>query len=209
MNAIEKKMDHERSFEELVEGVRKGDEQAATEIVRRYEPAIRRAVRFRMRDTRLSSAFDSMDICQSVMASFLIRAASGQYELDSPEGIMKLLAGMAKKKLAMQIRRQQAKRRDNRRVAPNAIDAVPLDGGEATPSRQVGAREMLGEVQKRLTDEERQIVEWRQQGIEWAEIATRLQSTPEAIRKKFGRSLDRIALELGIDDDEEYEEEGS
>ena len=38
------------------------------------------------------------------MASFFIRAASGQYELDSPEQLQKLLAAMAKNKLAFQIR---------------------------------------------------------------------------------------------------------
>ncbi|MFO0864868.1 MAG: hypothetical protein U0744_09490 [Gemmataceae bacterium] len=47
-------MSEERSFEKLVEGVRTGDDQAAAEIVRRYEPAIRRAIRYRLSDTRVS-----------------------------------------------------------------------------------------------------------------------------------------------------------
>ena len=35
----------EESFELLIRRVRDGDEQAAAELVRRYEPAIRRAAR--------------------------------------------------------------------------------------------------------------------------------------------------------------------
>jgi hypothetical protein len=52
------------------------------------------------------------------MASFFVGAAAGQFELDTPDGIMKLLTGMAKKKRAMQVRYQHAQRRDNRRMAP-------------------------------------------------------------------------------------------
>ncbi len=63
-------------FRDLIRRVRAGDDGAATELVRRYEPAIRRAVRIRLADTRLARAFDSMDICQSVLGSFFVRSAS-------------------------------------------------------------------------------------------------------------------------------------
>ena len=76
--------------------VRAGDEQAATELVRSYEPAIRRAARVRMTDVRLRRVLDSMDICQSVMASFFVRAASGLYDLETPEQLLRLLATMAR-----------------------------------------------------------------------------------------------------------------
>ena len=56
-------------FQVLLRRVRAGDEQAARELVRRYEPAIRRAARIRLVDTRLNRLLDSMDICQSVLAS--------------------------------------------------------------------------------------------------------------------------------------------
>jgi hypothetical protein len=37
----------------LLDRVRAGDQEAATELVRRYEPALRRVVRLRLRDRRL------------------------------------------------------------------------------------------------------------------------------------------------------------
>jgi DNA-directed RNA polymerase specialized sigma24 family protein len=103
-------------FQALLGRVRRGDAEAAAELVRRYEPAIRRAARVRLVDTRLNRLLDSMDICQSVMASFFVRTALGQYELETPEQLLKLLATMTRNKLANQVKVHGAGRRDFRRV---------------------------------------------------------------------------------------------
>lgn len=63
-------MAEDLSFVELVRNVRTGDESASAELVRRYEPAIRIAVRARLTAPGLRRLFDSMDICQSVFANF-------------------------------------------------------------------------------------------------------------------------------------------
>ena len=101
---------------ELIRRVRDGDGRAASEFVQRDEAVIRCAARVRLFDSRLRSVFDSMDICQSVLASFFARAAQGQYELEEPEHLLKLLVSMARHKVADQVRREQADRRDARRL---------------------------------------------------------------------------------------------
>ena len=68
-----------------------------------------------MQDERLGRVFDSMDICQSVLASFFLRAAAGQYDLDEPAQLVALLTRMARNKLSHRVREQQARRRDVRR----------------------------------------------------------------------------------------------
>jgi RNA polymerase sigma-70 factor (ECF subfamily) len=78
----------DNSFAELIHRIRNGDARAAEELVRRYEPAIRLEVRMRLGDVRLRRAFDSMDICQSVLGSFFVRAVAGQYDLNEPEQLM-------------------------------------------------------------------------------------------------------------------------
>ncbi len=88
-------------FGELISRIRRGDADAAREIVRRYEMSIRVAVRTRLSDPRLRRHFDSMDVCQSVLASFFLRVASGAYDLDDPRQLVSLLMKMAEKKLAM------------------------------------------------------------------------------------------------------------
>src|SRR6267142_483063 len=182
-------------FQDLIRRVRAGDEQAATELVRSYEPAIRRAVRIRLADTRLARAFDSMDICQSVMASFFVRAALGQYELDAPEQLLKLLATMARHKLADQVDKERAECRDNRRVEEGSADTREVVTSATSPSRQVAARDLLAEVQRRLSPEERRLVDMRNQGLEWTAIAAELGGSPEALRKRLARATDRIAQE--------------
>jgi RNA polymerase sigma-70 factor (ECF subfamily) len=196
-------MSEESSFRELIGRVRQGDEAAASELVRRYEPAIRRAVRFRLTDPRLRRTCDSMDVCQSVLLSFFVRAASGQYDLDTPEQLLKLLTAMARNKLLNQARHQHAARRDSRLVDDEAEDGQ-LIAGDANPSRQVEARELLDEVHRRLAPDERQLVELRNQGYDWAAIAAQVGGTPVNLRQKLHRALARLTRQLGLDEEDDH-----
>ncbi len=191
-------MADEASFERLIARVRAGDEDAARELVRAFEPAIRRAVRLRLRDSRLRQRLDSMDVCQSVLGSFFARAALGQYELGGPEDLLKLLARMVRNKLADQANREGADKRDFRRVAGGVRDDDRA--ADVTPSREIAARELVDEVRGRLAEDELRLLELRQQGREWTEIAAEVGSGAEALRKKLARALDRVARELGLDE---------
>src|SRR3954469_18683176 len=102
-------------FADLLERVRGADSDAATELVRKYESAIRVAVRTRLSDPALRRQFDSMDVCQSVLGSFFFRMAAGQYDLRDPAQLVTLLTKMARNKLAMRARHQYRQRRDVRR----------------------------------------------------------------------------------------------
>jgi DNA-directed RNA polymerase specialized sigma24 family protein len=96
------------TFHDLIIRLRTGDAGAAAELVRRYEPTIRLIVRRRLSDPALRRVLDSMDICQSVLASFFLRAAVGQYQLDDPQQLLKLLATMARNKVLHEVARQRA-----------------------------------------------------------------------------------------------------
>ena len=50
-----------------------------------------------------------------------------------------------------------------------------------------------------LSEDDRQIVEQRMAGCGWPEIAERINSTGEAVRKRFSRALDKAAEHLGMD----------
>jgi hypothetical protein len=54
----------------------------------------------------------------------------------------------------------------------------------------------------RPSAEEQQIVDWRQEGLRWEEIAGRLGGSPDPVRRKLTRALDRVAAELELDDTE-------
>jgi RNA polymerase sigma-70 factor (ECF subfamily) len=188
------------TFDELIRRIRAGDQAAATELVQRYEPAIRRVARFRLADARLGALLDSMDICQSVLASFFIRAASGQYELKTPAQLLRLLTAMTRNKLNSQARKQLAQRRDRRRDTSGGPGEGRFVATGESPSTEVAARDLLQEVQRRLSPEERRVLELRNQGCDWAAIASELGGSAEALRRKLSRALDRIAEELGLDE---------
>lgn len=192
-------MSEEQTFSDLIQRVRAGDEAAAALLVSRYEPAIRRAVRIRLTDPRLGRVLDSMDICQSVLASFFVRAALGQYELNTPDELLHLLTTMARHKLADQVDREHAQCRDQRRVEGKSAEEQEIAAADASPSKQVSAREMLEQVERRLSPEERQVAHLRAQGMEWSDIAAQVGGSAEALRKRLTRATDRVAQELGID----------
>ncbi|MFI5455689.1 MAG: RNA polymerase sigma factor [Isosphaerales bacterium] len=189
----------EPSFAEFIRRVRAGDERAARDLVERYEPAIRRAARVRLRDSRLRRLIESVDICQSVFASFFVRTALGQYDLDSPDKLIRLLAAIARNKVAFQANREHAACPDQRRINHGAeLGDCPATG--SSPSQQVAARELVQEARRRMTADELLLMERREQGHQWAEIATELGGRPDALRIRFARAVTRITRELGLDE---------
>jgi RNA polymerase sigma-70 factor (ECF subfamily) len=193
-------MPEQDTFAEFIRRIRAGDEQAAVEMVRRYEPLIRREIRLQLEDCRLSRLFDSMDICQSVLISFFFRTTAGQYDLDTPEQLQRLLVTMAKNKLASAARSQHRRRRDQRRVAADGQEQ--LEGVAAavpTPSQIVAGKELLERFRQALNKEERQLADLRAEGLSWGDIATRLGGTPQARRMQLARAVERVARQLDLD----------
>jgi RNA polymerase sigma factor (sigma-70 family) len=185
------------AFPDFIRRIRAGDDRAARELVERYEPVVRREVRLRLKDARLNSQFDWTDVCQSVLASFFVRAASGEYDLEEPGQLLRLLVVMTRNKLANQQRRHRAKRRNYRRL--EQCDLADLEGRaipQPSPSRMVAGRELLEEFRRRLSEEERALLDLRAQGFEWPEIAAKVGGTPGARRKQFARAVDRVEQQL-------------
>jgi RNA polymerase sigma-70 factor (ECF subfamily) len=194
-------MMEESGFRDLIKRIRGGDQSAAAELVHRYEPAIRRAARIRLVDPQLDRLIDSMDICQSVLASFFVRVHLGQYDLESPEQLLSLLGIMARNKVRDQARRLNAARRDcrlDRGGHPEALAALP--GREVTPCEIVAGKELVEEVRRRLSPAEWRLVEQRTLGREWDEISNVVGSSGEALRKQLARAIDRVFHELGLED---------
>jgi RNA polymerase sigma-70 factor (ECF subfamily) len=187
------------AFRQLIDRVRAGDPGAAEELVRAYEPIIRMAIRVRLDQSGVRRLLDSTDICQSVLANFFVRAASGQFALDTPEQLVKLLTTMARNKLIDQVHRQQAARRDYRRHQ-NGAEASDLSDHDPSPSRVVAYRDLLQAVRARLTPEERRLADLRAEGCSWAEIAAQFGGNADALRFRLSRALDRVTRDLRLND---------
>ena len=193
-------MSESSSFTEFVQRIRSGDAQAAEELVRKYEKLVRREVRLQLEDDRLERLFDSMDVCQSVLKSFFVRSAAGQYDLADPGQLVGLLVSMARNKLASAARREHRQKRDNRRIAKGDALAV-VASADPSPSRVMAGRELLDEVRRHFSAEEQLLAELRSQGLAWEQIAAQTGGTAQARRVQFSRAVDRVARELHLDED--------
>ncbi len=192
-------MSEAEAFRDLIQRVRGGDEDAATEIVQRYEATIRMAIRVRLDQSDLRRLLDSMDICQSVLGNFFVRAASGQFELETPGQLVKLLVTMANNKLINHAKQQRAARRDYRR-REGSPEEKQVAGADPSPSRVATYRELLEAVRSRLSEQECKLADLRGQGLSWGEIAAQLGENADALRFRLNRALDRVAKELRLED---------
>lgn len=191
-------MSESPDFLDFLRRIRAGDEAAARELVQRYEPLVRREVRMRMHDRRLNRVFDSVDVTQSVFAQFFNQVAD-DFELESPEQLMRLLVAMARNRTISRVRSEHRMIRDLRRLTSEtgAIDKVQAT--QPSPSEYISQHEEFELLQRALTDEERRIVELRKQGLGWDEIAASLGGTGQARRMQLSRVHDRLKERLGPD----------
>jgi RNA polymerase sigma-70 factor (ECF subfamily) len=188
----------ENDFAAFLLRIRAGDEAAAAELVRQFEPLIRREVRLRLHDASVARILDDEDVCQSVLASFFVRTSLGQYDLHDPAQLRQLLLSMARNKLAHAIRRRHTQKQGGDK-APLDVDDQAVSSGEPTASRIVAARELLEMVRQRLSDDERRVADLRSQGHDWAEVAATLGGTPDGRRMQLSRALDRIGATLDLE----------
>jgi RNA polymerase sigma-70 factor (ECF subfamily) len=154
----------------------------------------------RLEDRRLRRIFDSMDVVQSVLASFFVRAAAGEYDLDQPAQLVRLFTRMARNKLASAARRHYRHRRDARRIDDddNALITAPAEVSPDIDEDGLADGEALRALRQQLNDEELQMVALRAAGRSWSEIAAALGGTAQARRMQLRRGVERAAKALGL-----------
>jgi RNA polymerase sigma-70 factor (ECF subfamily) len=192
-------MSEDRGFRDLIRRARAGDQRAAEELLRGYEPALRLVVRRRLTDPSLRRLLDSTDVCQSVLGTFFVRLSLGQFDVGSPEQLMRLLAAMARNKVRNLRDEQQAACRDHRRNHGDGEVVDHLPDPADTPSRAVATQELLREVRGHLSEEEWRLVDLRYyQNCSWEAIAAQVGGQVDALRMRLQRALARVKDELGL-----------
>lgn len=180
----------DEDFSVLLARARSGESEAATDLVRRYEPELRRYVRLRLTDSRLRRFVDSIDICQSIFGRFFAGLFEGRYEIHSAQQLIALLLRMAKNEVCDQIRKQRTARRGGPAYQEAPLHSVEslADGGQS-PSEQASGREFVAKVLEELPSRERFVAERRIDGFGWAELAVELKTDADVLRKRLSRAL--------------------
>jgi RNA polymerase sigma-70 factor (ECF subfamily) len=182
-------------FRALLARIRSGDQDAAGDLVRRYETQIRRFIRLRLTDPQVRRVVDSADIFQSVLLGCLVKVIEGRYDLQEPAELLKLLATMASHKII-----DHARKPANRKAEPGGGADLLLEhpANQETPSAIVGSAELLDKVAHLLSEEELRIVRRRNEGMSWPELAAHEGTSAEAVRKRYERALQRVRNQLGL-----------
>jgi RNA polymerase sigma factor (sigma-70 family) len=177
-------------FADMLAAVRAGDATGVEGLLRRYEPYIRRVVRLRLHDTQLVRLFDSMDICQSILAGFLVHATAGDFQFNSPEQLRNLLVRMALNKLATRARTLHHEA-GNLPEDCDRLDPAP------TPLEQLATADLARAISDQLTAEERALFHLHEtEQLTWEEIARQHGGTPDALRIRLTRALARVRKQL-------------
>jgi RNA polymerase sigma-70 factor (ECF subfamily) len=191
-------MPDDAAFVDLIGRLRAGDERAAAEVVRRFEPALRLAVRVRLSNPALRRRLDPQDICQMVLATFFTRAARGRYELTGPGRLLKLLTTMARNQIHRQVRALRARRRGGHLTQKAHLQEGDLVDPGPDPTQEVAHGELLELFHRRLSAEERWLKEQRGLGRTWAVIAAEIGANPDALRMRYNRKVSQVARELRL-----------
>jgi RNA polymerase sigma-70 factor (ECF subfamily) len=191
--------DESRDVRDLLARIQKGDEEAARELLCRYESKVRMVVR-RQLPRLLRSRFDSLDFLQSVWGSFFHRIRTSSNDLEEEPNLIAFLAWAARNKVIDEYRRASTQRQDIHRESPlhNAAD----DGGELvapdeTPSQLVEARETYGRLRALLPEDRRVILELKAQGYSCPEIGQRLGISERTVQRVLEDLRNRARIEDG------------
>jgi RNA polymerase sigma factor (sigma-70 family) len=189
--------DAQAEFARLMQRVRAGDPRAAQEVFDRYSEPIRRVVR-RYLHQRLRTQYDSIDILQTVWASFF-QVPPERYTFETPEALIKFLSQMAHNKAVDVFRRRlmAGKHNLNRQVSLNEptreLDqALPVR--QPTPSQLAIAEEHWERIIRGQPPRVRQVLEMLRVGHTQREVADRFGLHPKTIQRLLEKLLPRVDL---------------
>ncbi len=175
-------------------GVSKPGDWTHSAFFRAHAPRLEALIRGRLAP-RFRSRFDADDVVQSAFRSFFLRPAPALSKLPKESDLWPLLAEIAVRKLAQQVRRHQARRRDVRsdRSTDESLRAL----GDL-PDEAASLAEIIERVQHGLDIKSRTAFQLRLQGHEILEIAEQLKISERTVRRQLAgaKQLLRELLEL-------------
>lgn len=178
--------------------IQAGDEDAARELLCRYEAEVRLVVR-RQLPRLLRSRFDSLDFLQSVWGDFFQKVRTGPTEFQDERHLVGFLARAAKNKVIDEYRRAASQKGDMHREEPLWGDGErprEVAASGATPSEVAEAHEAFDRLLVMLPDDRRTILELKAQGLSSREIGDRLEISERTVQRVL-EDLRRRAGEHG------------
>jgi DNA-directed RNA polymerase specialized sigma24 family protein len=189
----------------LLARYRAGDEQAATELFRRYVSRLTVLARARIAP-RIARRFDAEDVVLSAYRSFFVRARDGQFSLAHSGDLWRLLVGIVHRKIYHQAARHTADKRsiDREQPLPAGGESVWQAIAPASPSpsadEAVAMAELIEDFMQQLEPLSRRVVELRLQDYRIIDIAAathRSERTVRRILENLRQRLESMLTDVG------------
>jgi RNA polymerase sigma factor (sigma-70 family) len=179
-----------RTLADLLEGYRRGDAAAQTELLTRLEAQLRALVRALV-GKQIRTERESMDVCQSLLLAFHMQAQAGKVAFENEEAFKGYLRTMIRNKLANLADRLKTAKRGGGAAAMDAGE-LQLPAFDPSASMVAGTAELRKRMEGALGEEERAILEGLLAGRGYAEIAGELGKSPDAVRMAWNRARERL-----------------
>lgn len=171
-----------------------GDESAAEQVFRAYEPFLRTVVRRRL-SGQLRAKFDSSDIVQSIWVDVLQGFRRADWCFASAAHLRAFLVKLTHNRFIDRLRQQNAALKYEQPLASCDADSMP-PSPQPRPSEVVQANELWEQMLAICPPGHRELLELRRQGVPLAEIADRTGFHPSSVRRIFSDLARRLGHRL-------------
>jgi RNA polymerase sigma-70 factor (ECF subfamily) len=177
----------------LLERLCQGDDQAAEQVFRTYEPYLRKVVR-RQLPARLRAKFDSLDIVQSVWADVLDGFRGAGWRFEDADHLRAFLVKATRHRFIDRYRQHQRALEHERPLAEGEGDGGPVSPGPR-PSEVAKADDLWDKLLALCPPEHHDILRLKRQGLEAPEIAARTGLHEDSVRRLLRQLARRLALQ--------------
>jgi RNA polymerase sigma-70 factor, ECF subfamily len=180
---------------DLLEGLRRGEEDAASRLYAAYGERIRGLILARYSGF-LASRLDPDDVMQSTFRVFIQAMRRGMYSVPDADSLWNLLAAIATNKLRTAVSFHQAARRDVRATRP----LVESESVEflLRPGQMDGT---VCDTLEQLPATCRFVAQYRLEGYEVGEIAAKLALSKRSVERLLQRCREHLRVLLDLHDE--------
>jgi RNA polymerase sigma-70 factor (ECF subfamily) len=198
-------MSPESSFADLMARLRAGDATAAAQFFERFAHRLVALAQGHL-DGLTRRLVDPEDVLQSVLRSFFVRHAGGQFELADWDGLWAMLVVMTLRKCGRQVHRFRAARRDVRREVTLPVGRDELVEWEAladgpTPAEAATLCDLIEQLRRSSGPDDWPVVALCLQGHTHLEVANQVGCTERTVRRVAARTRQRLQRLCGENPD--------
>lgn len=202
-------MTEDEEWDELLQGLRQGDEAACSQFWQRYGPLLEAVARKQL-SARVQRRVGPDDVVQSACRTFFRRVSEGQFELSDAGALWRLMCSITLSKARRAARNQNRQKRSQTREqgleipdSSGNLRQIEIPGNVTSPMAAIEIADQLEHLLASLGTDECQVLDLKMQDLTNEEIAEKLGCSERTVRR-LARSIQEKWIRMA--DDEENQQ---